>query len=323
MDLQLQEFDDYACPRRRPWIILAIVVVVLATIFGICRARRRGARDVVPPEQTVASAGDIPEQPSPRAEGGRPVGRAPLAGPVSTASIQEALALEQRGDLLGSRNAYRGVLRRHPKDRIGARARESLGRVNIALLLSPSPMPEKTEYAVCPGDIIERIARKFGTTQELIARSNRIDNPDLIKAGDHLRVFNGKFSMRIDLSEHKLVLYMNGEFCKQYLAGTGAYDKTPPGEFSVTYKELEPTWWRRDGEAIPYGDERNILGTRWMEIKDVADPKSDRRGLGIHGTADDSSIGKSVSAGCIRMFNSDVEELYTLVPIGTKVSIVE
>jgi lipoprotein-anchoring transpeptidase ErfK/SrfK len=39
----------------------------------------------------------------------------------------------------------------------------------------------------------------------------------------------------------------------------------------------------------------------------------------IHGTNEPSSIGKSASSGCIRMFNEDVVELYQHVKIGTTV----
>ena len=39
----------------------------------------------------------------------------------------------------------------------------------------------------------------------------------------------------------------------------------------------------------------------------------------IHGTNDPSSIGKSVSSGCIRMFDRDVIDLYERVPIGAPV----
>lgn len=42
---------------------------------------------------------------------------------------------------------------------------------------------------------------------------------------------------------------------------------------------------------------------------------------GIHGTNNPSSIGKNVSHGCIRMYNRDVLELASKVPIGTKVVI--
>ncbi len=41
----------------------------------------------------------------------------------------------------------------------------------------------------------------------------------------------------------------------------------------------------------------------------------------IHGTNDLSSIGNSGSAGCIRLFNQDVIDLYNLVPMGTTVTI--
>jgi lipoprotein-anchoring transpeptidase ErfK/SrfK len=42
-------------------------------------------------------------------------------------------------------------------------------------------------------------------------------------------------------------------------------------------------------------------------------------GYAIHGTNVDSSIGNNVSHGCVRMHNSDVIELYSLVPYGTTV----
>ena len=44
--------------------------------------------------------------------------------------------------------------------------------------------------------------------------------------------------------------------------------------------------------------------------------------FGIHGTLDPYSVGWASSHGCIRMNNSDVAELYSMVPIGTKVVIV-
>jgi lipoprotein-anchoring transpeptidase ErfK/SrfK len=44
-------------------------------------------------------------------------------------------------------------------------------------------------------------------------------------------------------------------------------------------------------------------------------------GIRIHGTSNSASIGTYASHGCIRMFISDSEELYPLVPIGTRVII--
>lgn len=53
-----------------------------------------------------------------------------------------------------------------------------------------------------------------------------------------------------------------------------------------------------------------VLGTRRLDLGD---------GYGIHGTDNPASIGQSVSHGCIRMYNQDVEKLYPMVPVGTPV----
>ena len=45
--------------------------------------------------------------------------------------------------------------------------------------------------------------------------------------------------------------------------------------------------------------------------------------FGIHGTLDPNSLGYSSSHGCIRMNNDEVAELYKIVPMGTKVTIVD
>ena len=42
---------------------------------------------------------------------------------------------------------------------------------------------------------------------------------------------------------------------------------------------------------------------------------------GIHGTNKESSIGKDVSYGCIRMFNKDILNLFQEVEIGTPVTV--
>lgn len=41
----------------------------------------------------------------------------------------------------------------------------------------------------------------------------------------------------------------------------------------------------------------------------------------IHGTMDPSSVGKATSAGCIRMFNQDIMDLFEQIPNGTRVKV--
>ena len=95
---------------------------------------------------------------------------------------------------------------------------------------------------------------------------------------------------------------------------TGKDNNTPIGNFKIVNKLVNPTWFRT-GAVIPPDSPENILGSRWMGLS--------KKGYGIHGSTDETSIGKQVTQGCIRMKNKDVEELYIIVPQNAKVTIVD
>jgi len=135
-------------------------------------------------------------------------------------------------------------------------------------------------------------------------------------------VLNGKFTIKVSKSRYDLVLYLNDQFFKRYPVGTGKFGKTPVGSFVVSDKIPEPPWYRPDGVKLEYGNPENILGTRWLALRAVSGTP-DVHGYGIHGSTNDNGIGKAESAGCVRMRNSDVEELFDLVPLDTPVTIVD
>lgn len=196
-----------------------------------------------------------------------------------------------------------------------------LGQINMNLLLTPAPMPEKVEYVVKAGDSLERIAKKFGTTVELIRKSNALKAP-MLHPGDRLRIFKAVLTLTVSKNRNDILLKANDRFFKRYQAGTGQYGKTPTGTFTISEKIIEPPWWRPDGNMIPFGDKENVLGTRWMTLTPVKGTPS-VSGYGIHGTWESDTVGKQASAGCVRLVNSDVEELFMLVPVGTRVVITE
>jgi lipoprotein-anchoring transpeptidase ErfK/SrfK len=43
----------------------------------------------------------------------------------------------------------------------------------------------------------------------------------------------------------------------------------------------------------------------------------------IHGTTEPNTIGTNVSSGCIRMFNQDIIDLYSRVPLETNVVVLD
>ena len=187
-----------------------------------------------------------------------------------------------------------------------------LSDIDTQILLTPAPAPEKTDYTVVPGDSLGKLAKQFDTTIELIKKSNGLTR-DMIRIGDRLRIYQGKFAVTVSKTANTLTLTDNGKFFKRYYVGTGEHSKTPVGAFKTTTRIEHPPWWRPDGKTVPFGDPENILGTHWIGL-DVA-------GYGIHGTWDTNSIGKQASAGCIRLLNDDVAELFTILPVGTPVTI--
>jgi lipoprotein-anchoring transpeptidase ErfK/SrfK len=123
----------------------------------------------------------------------------------------------------------------------------------------------------------------------------------------------------VDRTLNVLSFYEGFELAKTYHVATAAAGYvTPPGEWTIVDKQENPTWtnpapdtWGADLPAsIPPGP-GNPLGTRALYLN--------ASGIRIHGTYDVGSIGTNASHGCIRMLMSEVEELYPLVPIGTRV----
>ncbi len=258
-----------------------------------------------------------PPAPTPAAKTpSRPTG----AGTAKTiAAGQEA---ERAGDLAAARTAFETAL---AADDIGdsrALVESRLGDIMVKLVASQREMPEKVDHAIVKGDLIALLARKYGTTTDLIATANNISNPNNIQIGDRLRIMDHPaFEIEVSKSENWLLLKLNGKFFKRYTVGTGKFNRTPVGTFKITDKEKNPAWWK-DNKQIPFGDPENILGTRWMKIVATGETPP-AAGYGIHGTWDNTSLGQQSSAGCVRMANEDVEELFMLVPEGTPVKIFE
>ncbi|MBN2301786.1 MAG: L,D-transpeptidase family protein [Lentisphaerae bacterium] len=319
-EMTVKDFDDFKPPRRRPWILFALGLALIAFAihyFVPKRAKnlesdKKVATDVEPvaiAEQTAMSAQMA--QPS----------KSPDPDPVLK-SLTMAAALEKDGELVMARKIYLSLLDSVSNVTTRATIEQELGDINVRLVTTPMAMPEKVEYVIQRGDMAEKIARRFGTTVELLQLSNDIRNPNIIRLGDRWRVLNAKFAIKASRKNKLLTLYMNERFFKVYSVGVGKYGKTPIGTFVISERIREPVWWRPDGKEVPYGSPENILGTHWLTLRASGDTP-DVRGYGIHGTWDDASIGKEESAGCLRMHNKDVAELYTIIPTGTPVTIAE
>lgn len=110
-----------------------------------------------------------------------------------------------------------------------------------------------------------------------------------------------QYVIHVDVEQKRLTVFRGDEMVKAYVIATGAWDTpTPVGVFTVTH--------RFSGQMGGFGTCFLGLNVPWGNY-------------GIHGTNKPESIGSNASHGCIRLRVSDAEELYAMIPNGTKVVI--
>ena len=135
----------------------------------------------------------------------------------------------------------------------------------------------------------------------------------------------------VNLPEHRLYYYPKPKKGEKpvvitYPVSISKMDwKTPIGETRVIQKEKHPNWYPPEGvrkEHLANGDPLpavvkagpdNPLGDYAMRLA---------AGGGtylIHGTNNPMAVGMAITHGCVRMYPEDVAALFPLIPVGTKV----
>jgi len=239
----------------------------------------------------------------------------PAAGSVETGPVigteldlRQIDDLLQKGDYVSAHRDLSKIYWNHPESRRYIQERLDQN----AKLIYFSPQPHFLEPCVIqPGDYLQRIAPKYRISWQYLASLNGI-SPRRIRSGQKLKVIKGPFSAFVDLSDFELTVHCHGFYVKRYQIGIGKDGASPIGRFSVLNKVEKPQWTDPDGRVISADNPANPLGTHWIDVGD---------GYGIHGTIDPTSIGKAESRGCIRMQNSDVNEVYNFLITGSEVVI--
>lgn len=134
----------------------------------------------------------------------------------------------------------------------------------------------------------------------------------------------------IDTNTKYLYFVLGNDRAIRYGVGVGRDGFGWGGTVKVGRKAEWPSWTppkamiareARKGIKIPHymkGGINNPLGARAMYLYRGGRDTIYR----IHGTNQPWTIGQSMSSGCIRMANKDVEHLYSRAPVGTKVIVI-
>jgi lipoprotein-anchoring transpeptidase ErfK/SrfK len=147
--------------------------------------------------------------------------------------------------------------------------------------------------------------------------------PNTLHAATHEIVAFSGFSpgtIVVKTSQRRLYYIIDDHRALRFPVGVGHAGMAWTGTARIEGKYVRPAWSppemiRSENPGLPDviagGAANNPMGDAALTMRGGE--------YAIHGTNRPASIGGFVSHGCIRMFNSDIRELYRLVRIGTTV----
>jgi L,D-transpeptidase ErfK/SrfK len=207
------------------------------------------------------------------------------------------------------------------------------GGCNIDQLVDgEGSLRETTSYRAAYEDTLLEVARRFKLGYVEMVAANPGTDPWLPGEGTevvlptvHLLPDAPREDIVINLADMRLYYFPDsGSPPRSYPIGIGRDGLTTPlGTTEVLRKRKDPTWhptarMREEdpelAEVVPPGPD-NPLGSRAMYLGWPT--------YLIHGTNKPAGIGRRSSSGCIRMYPEDAEELFDLVAIGTRVTVVD
>lgn len=186
-----------------------------------------------------------------------------------------------------------------------------------------------------PGDTLSELAKRYHVSVRALKRANR-SLPKKLKAWTRINIPGITLpSIRkgivINRAENRLFYFPENDnkvWVFPVAVGRSGWE-TPLGTTKILDKRKDPVWYVPESIQIA-AEEKGIFLPDVMRSSphNPLGKFAMRTGLSkgtilIHGTNNPKSIGRSVSSGCIRMFNKDVGKLFNMVRVGTNVHVVE
>ena len=134
----------------------------------------------------------------------------------------------------------------------------------------------------------------------------------------------------VDTPARRLYYVLGDGRAMRYGVGVGRQGLALKGDAYIGRKAEWPSWtptanmMRRDPRNLKFaagmpGGPSNPLGARALYLYRGGNDTMFR----LHGTNQPQSIGHAMSSGCIRMLNHDIIDLYSRVPVGSKVVVLQ
>src|SRR5437867_6673186 len=180
-------------------------------------------------------------------------------------------------------------------------------------------IPEGKQLAAALRTLEKQVSQEEARAKKLYARVSRFSPKGVY--------------IVVDTGANRLYLMDGDQILREGICSTGSGSRlvdiagkrvwvfnTPRGEFEVQRKIVNPVWTKpdwafiEDGEPIPtrFADrlDPDVLGDYALALSD---------GYLIHGSIYKRTLGMSVTHGCVRLGNEDLEAVFKAAQVGTKV----
>jgi hypothetical protein len=245
---------------------------------------------------------------------------------------ETAVGFIRAGDWVPARERLTYLMRYFPESAKYPEAKRILGELNLDLLLSETPAPEKYKYTVKSGEAgLAAIASRHKTTVDYIVRANGLSST-VIHAGDEYWLCPLIFVLEANLSKRELIVYRMQVPKPEEVAPTPATDTVPQEVFFKAYPILDanlpPTIkvpstaeisdkpiWLNNGKRASFGSVSYHGGHRWLQTA--------RPGLVLQAMPVDPGTASIERKSGVLLAEPDLNELFTYIRTGTELRLQE
>ncbi len=221
-----------------------------------------------------------------------------------------ALELLRQGELVSARDRLLYLMQYFPESATYPEALRIVGEVNMDLLVSKIPMPAKTEHTVRRGEALVTIASRNNTTIDYIMRANGKIS-EFIFPDEVLTVYPLNFRIEINLAKKSLRVYDGDVLFKEY----AILDRNLPGDFKppvATTVSERVAWY--DNQPVNFTHPQYMNCAKWI--------RTGKMGLFLR-QAESAGEGGEARPYGLMLANQDIEELFTILRVGSKVDVVK